>query len=106
MTEGDKPVIEGAFGRLFGIATARALDVLVLHRGHDLSLKELAQYAGISRKTLSKTVLPRLLTSRLIKETRRIGHARMVTLDLKANPIVDHLIACEFELSLKEADKE
>lgn len=99
-----EPVIKGAFGRLFGSATARVLDVLILHRGNDLSHKELAMYAGVSTKSLSKNVLPRLLKFGLAKNTRRIGHARMVTLDLKTNPIVDHLVACEFELSLKEAD--
>jgi len=97
-----QPIIEGAFGRLFGNAIGRTLDVLVLHRGHDLSLKELARNAGVSTKSLSKTVLPRLFKSSLVKETRRIGHARMVTLDLTTNPIVDHLVACEFELSLRE----
>lgn len=102
MSGDTKPIIEGAFGRLFGNAIGRTLDVLVLHRGHDLSLKELSKYAKVSTKSLSKTVLPRLFDSGLVKETRKIGHARMVTLDLTTNPIVDHLIACEFEMSLKE----
>lgn len=97
------PVVPGAFGRLFGTAIGRVLDVLILHRGNDLSQKELAEYAGVSTKSLSK-VLPKLMEFHLVKETRRIGHARMVTLDLSTNPIADHLVACEFELALKEAD--
>jgi hypothetical protein len=105
MSENNKLVIEGAFGRLFCNAVGRTLDVLVLHRGHDLSLKELAKYAGVSTKSLSKTVLPRLFKSSLVKETRKIGHARMIALDLSTNPIVDHLVACEFELSLKEIEQ-
>lgn len=105
MSENNKPVIEGAFGRLFGNAIGRTLDVLVLHRGHDLSLKELGKNAGVSTKSLSKTVLPRLFKSSLVKETRKIGHARMVTLDLSTNPIVNHLVACEFALSLEGAEQ-
>ncbi len=97
------PVIEGAFGRLFGSAIGRVLDVLILHRGNDLSQKELAEYAGVSTKSLSK-ILPKLTRFHLVKETRKIGRARMVTLDLSTNPIANHLVACEFELSLKEAD--
>lgn len=103
-----KPVIEGAFGRLFGSSVAKVLDVLILHRGHDLSLGELAEYAGVSRKSLSQSVLPTLFKSNLIKQTRMIGHAKMVTLDLSGNPgnaLADHLIACEFELSLRQADE-
>jgi hypothetical protein len=97
------PVIQGAFGRLFGTAMGRVLDFLILHRGNDLSQRELAEYAGVSAKSLTK-ILPKLMAFHLVKETRRIGHARMVTLDLSTNPITDHLVACEFELSLKEAD--
>jgi len=105
MSKVGKPVIEGAFGRLFGSATARVVDVLVLHRGHDLSLKELAEYAGISTKSLSKNILPKLFKEGLVKHTRNIGHAKMVTLDLAANPKANHLVACEFALSLVEAEK-
>jgi hypothetical protein len=105
MSKVGNPVVKGAFGRLFGSATGRVLDVLVLHRGHDLSHKELAEYAGVSTKSLSKDVLPKLFKFGLAKETRRIGHAKMLTLDMTSNPIVDHLVACEFELSLKEADE-
>jgi len=102
-TGGDnRPVISGAFGRLFG-TSGRVLDVLILHRGNDLSQRELAEYAGVSAKSLSK-ILPKLMQFHLVRETRRIGHARMVTLDLTTNPITDHLVACEFELSMKETD--
>jgi len=104
MSKIGEPVIEGSFGRLFGSAIGRVLDVLVLHRGHDLSRKELAKYAGISTKALSK-IIPKLEKFGLVKQTRKIGHAKMVTLDLKANPIVDHLIACEFELAFKEVGR-
>jgi len=98
-----KPVIEGAFGKLFGSAMGMVLDVVVLHRGHDLSQKELAEYAGVSTKSLSK-ILPRLVAFHVVKETRRVGNARMVTLDLTSNPLADHLVACEFELSLRAAE--
>lgn len=103
MGDNGRPIVNGAFGRLFGNAMGRVLDVLILHRGGDLSQKELAAYAEVSAKSLS-TILPKLMEFHLVKETRRIGHARMVTLDLSTNPITDHLVACEFELSIKEAD--
>lgn len=105
MGRSSKPAIQGAFGRLFGCATAKALDVLILHRGQDLSLKEIAEYAGISTKILSRSALPTLSKSGLIQYTRTIGHAKMVKLDLSGNPLIDHLVGCEFELSLRQADQ-
>lgn len=99
----DHPAVQGVFGRLFGTAIGRVLDVLILHRGNDLSQNELAEYAGVSAKTLNK-ILPRLSQFHLIKESRRIDHARMVTIDLSSDSLTEHLIACEFKLSLKEAD--
>lgn len=103
MGKNGSPVIEGAFGKLFGSAMGRVLDVLILHRGHDLSQKELAEYAGVSTKSLSK-IMPRLVASHVAKETRKVGNARMVTLDLANNPLADHLVAIEFELSMEAAD--
>jgi predicted transcriptional regulator len=77
------------------------LDVLILHSGYDLSLKELAELAGISTKTLWKE-MPKLERLNLVKHTRRIGHAKMVTLNRESNPVVEHLVRLEFDISLNE----
>lgn len=100
-----KPLIEGTFGRLFEVPIARVLDVLILHRRYDLSMKELAKNAGISPKTLWK-VMPRLEEMNLIKHTRKVGNAKMVTLNLEANPIVDHLVRLELDIPLSEFKNE
>ena len=98
-----KPAVHGTFARLFGTPLARMLDVLILNRGYDLSMKELAEYAGITPKTVWKE-LPKLEEIRLVKHTRRIGHAKMVTLNRESNPLAEHLIAIEFDAALKEME--
>jgi len=96
-----EPLIEGAFGWLFEVPIAKVLDVLILHRGYDLSMKELAENAGISPKTLWK-VMPKLEEMNLIKHTRKIGNAKMVTLNMELNPFVDHLVGLELGIPLEE----
>ena len=100
-----EPLIEGTFGRLFEVPIARVLDVLILHRRYDLSMKELAENAGISPKTLWK-VMPKLEEMNLIKHTRMVGNAKMVTLNMDLNPIVDTLIELELEIPLHELKNE
>ncbi|WP_309492755.1 HTH domain-containing protein [Candidatus Hecatella orcuttiae] len=98
-----KPVIEGTFSRLFETPLGRVLDVLILHRGYDLSLKELANYAGISPKTLWKT-MAKLESLGIVKHTRRIGNAKMITFNQDSNPLGEHLIALEYSIPLKEME--
>jgi len=93
---GANPGVQGTFGDLFGGPTAQMLDVLVLHRGYDLSLKELAEYSGLSSKTVWQN-LPNLFRYRLVKRTRNIGNAKMITLDT-SNGAVKRLIEVEFRL--------
>lgn len=97
------PVIDGAFSRLFGTPVGRALDVLILHRGHDLSLKDLAEYAGVSEASLSTRVLPKLHRLGLVTHNLKEGHGT-VSLNLKAGPVINQLVACEMTLSLKESE--
>jgi len=100
-----EPLAKGAFGRLFEVPTARVLDVLILNRGYDLSMKELAENAGISPKTLWK-VMPKLEEMNLIRHTRKVGNAKMVTLNLDLNPIVDYLVRLELDIPLNEFKNE
>lgn len=95
-----QPLIKGTFGRLFEVPIARVLDVLILHRGYDLSLKELAENAGISAKTLWK-IMPKLEEINLIKHTRKVGNAKMITLNKELNPIVDHLVGIALGIPLE-----
>ena len=81
------------------------LDVLILHRGYDLSLKELAQNAGISQKTVWQK-LPNLERFNLVKYTRKIGNAKMVTFNQEANPTAEYFIKIAFETPLEEMKKE
>jgi len=100
----EKPIIEGTFGRLFNTPIARMLDVLILHRGYDLSLKELAEYAGITPKTVWKE-LPKLESLGLIKHTRQVGNAKMIALNQDINPLAECFIKIEYETAFKEMEK-
>ena len=99
------PLIRGTFSRLDDTPVNRMLDVLILHRGHELSLKELAKNAGISQKTVWQN-LPNLERFNLIKHTRSIGNAKMITFNQEANPAAECFLRIAFETPLKEVGKE
>jgi len=100
-----KPLIKGTFSRLDDTPINRMLDVLILHRGYELSLKELAKNAGISPKTVWEN-LSNLERFNLIKYTRNIGNAKMVTFNQEANPTAEYFLKIAFETPFKEMDKE
>ena len=103
-TEKKQPPVEGTFAKLFGSPTGRILDALILHKEYDLSLKELAELAGITTKTLWKE-MPKLEQMNLVKHTRRIGHAKMVALNREANPVAEYLVKLEYEIPLNGVKK-
>jgi predicted transcriptional regulator len=98
-------VIDGTFGRLFNSATGRMLDVLILHRGYDLSLTDLAKYAGVTPKTVWKE-LSKLESIGLIKHTRKVGNAKMVTLNQDVNPLAAKFIEIEFGSAFKDMKRQ
>lgn|GEM_PF-1989576 len=100
-----EPLVKGTFSRLDDTPVNRMLDVLILHRGYELSLKELAKNAGISQKTVWEN-LPNLERFNLIKYTRRIGNAKMLTLNQEANPAAEHFVKIAFDAPLEEMNKE
>lgn len=103
MRRAREPQIRGTFSRLFGDdPAARILDVLIVNQGHDLSLKDVAEAAGISTKTLWQ-VLPRLEETEIIKHTRQVGNAKMITLE--KNPITKQLYNIATEIALRLMDK-
>jgi len=105
MTSRGEPHIRGTFSRLFGDdPAARIMDILIVNRGHDLSLKDVADSAGISTKTLWQ-VLPRLEEADLIKHTRRVGNAKMITLNMDANPVAKQFVDIAQEIPLKLMEK-
>ncbi|MCW4042445.1 MAG: winged helix-turn-helix domain-containing protein [Candidatus Bathyarchaeota archaeon] len=99
-----EPLIRGTFSRLDDTPVHRMLDVLILHRGYELSLKELAENAGISQKTVWKN-LPNLEKFNLVKHTRDIGNAKMVTFNQEANPTADCFLKIAFETPFEEMAK-
>lgn len=100
-----EPLIRGTFSRLDDTPINRMLDVLILHRGYDLSLKELAKNAGISPKTVWEN-LPNLEKFHLVKNTRNIGNAKMITFNQEANPTAEYFLKIAFETPLEEMKEE
>jgi DNA-binding transcriptional regulator YhcF (GntR family) len=100
-----EPLIRGTFSRLDDTPINRMLDVLILHRGYDLSLKELAKNAGISSKTVWKN-LPNLERFHLVKYTRNIGNAKMITFNQEANPTAECFLKIAFKTPLEEMKEE
>ena len=71
-----------AFADIFGdSATARVLDHLAKFEHRDYSLTELANCCDMSYRTLQR-VFPVLVQKELVRETRKIGKARMYSLNL------------------------
>ena len=100
-----EPLIKGTFSLLDDTPVNRMLDVLILHRGYELSLKELSKNAGISQKTVWKN-LQSLEKLNLVKHTRNIGNAKMITFNQEANPIADCFLKIAFETPFEEMTKE
>lgn len=79
---------ETLFLKAFGIKSPviRILDFLMDNKAYDYSKTDIAKGAGISRTTLF-SVWGNLEKNGLVRETRKIGRAKMYMLNLK-NPVV------------------
>ena len=81
-----------AFVMAFGEApTVKIMDFLIAERGlYDFTLTEIAENSGVSWATLHK-VFPMFEKFGIVKETRRIGRAKLYTLN-EENPFVQKII--------------
>jgi len=81
-----------AFVMAFGEAPViKVMDFLIAERGlYDYTLTEIAENSGVSWATLHK-IFPMLEKFNIVKETRRIGKAKLYVLN-EDNPFVQKLI--------------
>ncbi len=84
--------------RIFGdSAVARLLDYLTLYRGIDSSKTEISKNSGVAWKTMWR-IWPILESYDLVRETKRIGRARMFTLNADS-PVVKALNDLAFQIA-------
>lgn len=83
---------KSAFVMAFGDApTVKVIDFLIAERGlYDYTLTEIAENSGVSWTTLHK-IFPMFEKFSIVKETRRIGRAKLYRLN-EDNPFVKKLI--------------
>ena len=83
---------KSAFVMAFGDApTVKVLDFFIAERGlYDYTLTEIAENSGVSWTTLHK-IFPMLEKFKIVRETRRIGRAKLYSLN-EENPFVKKLI--------------
>lgn len=81
----------------------KVLDVLIEGQMFDYSMSEIARNAGVGWSAFS-VVWKKLIEKNIVKETRKIGNAKMFKLN-KDNPAVQRLIKFDWELTEIETDK-
>jgi len=88
-----------AFVRVFGDSpVVRVIDFLLTERGlYDYTLKDIAENSSVSFVTL-QGIFPSLEKIGIVKMTRRIGKAKLYTLN-EENPLVQKLIRLDKEIS-------
>ena len=78
---------KSVFLEIFGdTPLIRVLDFLIVHEEFDYSMKDIAKFSGVGYSTL-KLFWNRLEKNRIVKQTRKVGKAKMFQLDL-TNPIM------------------
>lgn len=76
-----KALESGPFERLFaGVAIARMLDFLITAQDWDYSETDIAKNSGVSTRTVQREI-QKLLNSKLIKQVRPVGNAKMYQLN-------------------------
>lgn len=92
--------------RVFGdTPTVRVLDLFLIEGMYfDYPISDIAKNARVNKVTLAK-ILPRLLKLGIIKESRRIGPAKLFGLN-KENEVAKELHKFYINLALKFADLE
>lgn len=76
----------------------RLLDFLLAERGlYDYTLTEIAENSGVAWTTLNR-IFPRLVEMGIVKETRKIGRAKLYRLN-QENPLAKELIEIDKKIS-------
>ena len=88
---GDKPI-------------PKVLDFLLAHRHWDYPLSAIEEATGISYRTL-QVVVPELVKSRMIRETREVGKAKMYAVNFDSL-LVQKLHAFSLQADLEAAENE
>lgn len=88
-TLGDSPII-------------RILDTLLTGRELDYSMSDIARISEVSWSTLNR-VWDSLIKSKLIKQTRQIGKAKLYMINIE-NPVVKNLIKIYNQLLEQETE--
>jgi len=81
----------------------RVLDFLILSRGMDYSMTEIAQDSGVGWSSFSE-IWSKLVEKDIVKLTRTIGNAKLYKLNL-GNPWVKELIRMDKTITRVETDK-
>ncbi len=89
----------------------KLLDFLLAERGlYDYSLTEISENSGIAWTTLNR-IFPRFIDLGIVKETRRIGRAKLYAIDEK-HPLVKKLVSLRtniadyfIEIELKKQER-
>ena len=81
----------------------RVLDFLILSRGMDYSMTEIAQDSGVGWSSFSE-IWPKLVEKDIVKLTRTIGNAKLYKLNLD-NLWVKELIRMDKTITRVETDK-
>jgi len=88
---------KSGFVKLFGDYPAiRVIDFLITFREFDYSLSDIAENAGVAWSTIH-TFFPELVRTRIVRETRQIGRAKLYKLNAE-NPVVKELITLDNKL--------
>ena len=79
--EEEKVLGLGPLETLFsGNATAKIMDFIISSQEWDYSESDIARYSGVSYRTVQREI-PKLLESKMIKQSRTVGNAKMYQLD-------------------------
>ena len=81
----------------------RVLDFLILSRGMDYSMTEIAQDSGVGWSSFSE-IWSKLVEKDIVKLTRTIGNAKLYKLNL-GNPWVKELIRMDKIITKLETEK-
>lgn len=72
--------------KMFRNSTAQVLDFLIIHEGWDYNKTQIAEYSGITHKTIYD-IWPVLEKYSLIKQTRTIGRMKMYSINKESNAV-------------------
>ena len=95
---------ESIFLQIFGASPKmKVLDFLLTYQAFDYSLTEIARKTNVSYPIVVN-IIEDFLKRGIIKETRKIGKARLIKLNTD-NELVRQLLRLQWSLAVRELDK-